>query len=276
MLKGHVFDLQTFTSNAFALFIDKFLNKQSGVATGCTLSNTNNSVTIADGYFVIKGRFLQIISGATISNINTDGFYKLICEIDLSKTNTTDTLNQAEIKTVYNASAYPTLTQQDLTEGNGSVYQYEFARFKVESGVITNFTDKRTFVSYGQILTLVQNELDALEQQSNVSLKSDFAVVDAVVPTYPAGYPKDSQRGELEIDYPAGFTDQNCVVLTQEYASEDSSHYSVTYGNVFNGWCLDTMLRPQDISISVFNPNPIGDYGEVYNLNVRLVLMKIS
>ena len=57
MLKGHVFNLQTFTSEAFALFIDKFLNGRCGVAKGCTMSNTNNSVTIADGFFVVRGRF---------------------------------------------------------------------------------------------------------------------------------------------------------------------------------------------------------------------------
>ena len=32
MLKGHVFNMQTFTSEAFALFIDKFLYGKSGVA----------------------------------------------------------------------------------------------------------------------------------------------------------------------------------------------------------------------------------------------------
>ena len=168
MLKGHVFNLQTFTSEAFALFIDKFLNGRCGVATGCNLSKTNNSVTIADGYFVIRGRFLQVISGVTINNISTDGYYKLICEVDLSKTNTVDALNQAEIKTVYNASSYPSLTQQDITEGNGTVYQYEFARFKVESGSITDFTDKRTFVDFTTIYDVIQNEaqgvLDDIEQ----------------------------------------------------------------------------------------------------------------
>ena len=87
MLKGHVFNLQTFTSEAFALFIDKFLNGRSGVAKGCALSNTANSATIGEGYFVVRGRFLQIISGETISNITTNGYYSLVCEIDLSKTN---------------------------------------------------------------------------------------------------------------------------------------------------------------------------------------------
>lgn len=167
MLKGHVFNLQTFTAEAFALFIDKFLNGRCGVAKGCTLSNTSNSATIADGYFVIRGRFLQIVSGVTVSNISNNGFYSLVCEIDLSKTNTVDEFNQAEIKTVYNASAYPTLTQQDIT-GSGTVYQYEFARFKVEGGSITDFIDKRTFIDFDSIYDVIQNEaqevLDDIEE----------------------------------------------------------------------------------------------------------------
>lgn len=171
MLKGHTFNLQTFTSEAFALFIDKFLNGRSGVAKGCVLSKTNNSVTIADGYFIIRGRLLQIISGVTVSDITTNGFYSLICEIDLSKTNTTDQLNQATIKTLYNASNYPTLIQQDIT-GSGTVYQYEFARFKVESGQITNFTDKRTYVNMTALQQQIEDELIALESQSNVLLKT--------------------------------------------------------------------------------------------------------
>ncbi len=167
MLKGHVFNLQTFTSEAFALFIDKFLNGRCGVAKGCTLSNTNNSVTIADGYFVIRGRFLEVISGVTVSDITSNGFYSLICEIDLSKTNTADQLNQAIIKVISSASNFPALTQQDIT-GTGTLYQYEFARFKVENGSITNFTDKRTFVDFTSIYTLIQNEaqsvLDDIEE----------------------------------------------------------------------------------------------------------------
>lgn len=186
MLKGLVFNLQTFTSEAFALFIDKFLNGRSGVAQGCNLSNTNNSVTIADGYFVIRGRFLEVISRVTISDITSNGFYSLVCEIDLSKTNTTEQFNQAEIKVISNASAYPTLLQQDITN-EGTIYQYEFARFKVEGGTITKFTDRRTFVSFESIydqidseaqavLTEIQNTLTNLENQSNVLLKTGGTV----------------------------------------------------------------------------------------------------
>lgn len=162
MLKGHVFNLQTFTSEAFALFIDKFLNGNCGVAKGCGLSNTTNSVTIADGYFVVKGRFLQIISGVTISDITNNGYYSLVCEIDLTKVNTVDQLNQAVIKTVYNASNYPTLTQQDIT-GDGTVYQFEFARFKVESGSITNFTDRRTYINFNSIYDVILQHIQDID-----------------------------------------------------------------------------------------------------------------
>ena len=157
MLKGLVFNLQTFTSEAFDLFIDKFLNGRNGVAQGCELSNTNNSVTIADGYFVIRGRFLQIIGGVTLDNISTNGFYSLTCEIDLSQTNTTEQLNQAEIKVVSSTITYPTLVQQDITN-EGTIYQYEFARFKVEGGTITSFTDRRTFVDFTSVYNQIENE----------------------------------------------------------------------------------------------------------------------
>lgn len=162
MLKGHVFNLQTFTSEAFALFIDKFLNGNCGVAKGCNLSNTSNSVTIADGYFVVRGRFLQIISGVTISDITNNGYYSLVCEIDLSKVNTVDQLNQAVIKTVYNASNYPTLTQQDITD-SGIIYQFEFARFRVENGSITNFTDRRTYINFNSIYDVILQHIQDID-----------------------------------------------------------------------------------------------------------------
>lgn len=187
MLKGHTFNLQTFTSEAFALFIDKFLNGRCGVAKGCALSNTNNSATIGEGYFVVRGRMLQVISNVTVSDISNNGFYSLVCEIDLSKTNTADTLNQAEIKVVYGASNYPTLTQQDIT-GSGTIYQYEFARFKVESGNIINFTDKRTYVDFQTIYDAIQAEaqivlddiqqaLDDIIDRSAFVLKTDVGTI---------------------------------------------------------------------------------------------------
>lgn len=187
MLKGQVFSLQTFTNEAFAIVLDKMLNGQCGVEVGCELSNTNNSATIGEGHFVIRGRPLQIISSETVKDITTDGFYSLVCEIDLDKQNTKQNFNQATIKTIYSSNDYPTLTQQDITN-KGIIYQYEFARFKVESGNIANFTDRRTYINvtgvieaasaeFREVLKELRKELAEVEDGSAYVLKSEASEI---------------------------------------------------------------------------------------------------
>lgn len=171
MLKGHVFNLQTFTSEAFAITFDKVLHGKCGVLNGCKLSNTSNSATIGDGYFVVRGRILQVIGNETVSNIIENGFYSLVCEVDLSKTNTKDLFVQAETKIVQNSNDYSNLIQQDITD-TGTIYQYEFARFKVENGNITNFTDERTFIDFESIYDSIQGQTDEIINKIEQALKN--------------------------------------------------------------------------------------------------------
>lgn len=161
MLRGHVFKFQTFANEVFAHFINTFLQGHMGVTKGCELTNTISSVSIGTGYFCIVGRFLEIVGNETIEDITNTGYYRLICEIDLSKTNTTSTLNQAQIKLLRGTSTYPTLIQEDLDNG-GIVYQYEFAQFRVTDNGITELVDKRTFLNLSSIYTLITNDFEAL------------------------------------------------------------------------------------------------------------------
>ena len=161
MLRGHVFKFQTFANEVFAHFINTFLQGNMGVTKGCELTNTNSSVSIGAGYFCIYGRFLEIVGSETIEDITNTGYYKLVCEIDLSKTNTKEQLNQAEIKVLRGQSAFPTLTQQNLDNG-GSVYQYEFAQFKVTDNGIIEFTDTRTFLNFSSIYSQISAQFEEL------------------------------------------------------------------------------------------------------------------
>ncbi len=174
MLKGHVFKFQTFANEAFAHFINTFLQGNMGVTKGCSLSKTNSSVTIGAGYFCVMGRLLEIVGNETISDITNTGYYQLICEIDLSQTNTTSELNQASIKLVRNANAYSSLTKEDLFNG-GSLYQYEFARFKVTEQGIIDFTDRRTFLNltslYSQINSNFNTLFNAKDQEAEALLE---------------------------------------------------------------------------------------------------------
>lgn len=167
MLVGYTFDEQLFTSEAFAKFQDTFLSKKSGVIDGITLSNTNNTVTISSGWFVVRGRFLREQGGSTLS-ITENGYYSVVCEIDLNEENTETELSQAKYKLIKGTGTYPILVQQDITNG-GTIYQYEFAKFKMENGTISNFTDTRTFVDFESIYDLIQNEaktvLDDIEKE---------------------------------------------------------------------------------------------------------------
>lgn len=174
MLRGHVFKFQTFANEAFAHFIDTFLQGNMGVTKGCNLSKTNDSVTIGAGYFCVMGRFLEIVGNETISNITNTGYYQLICEIDLTKTNTSSELNQAVIKLIRNTSAYSNLTKEDLFNG-GTLYQYEFARFKVTEQGIIDFSDRRTFLNltslYSQINSNFNSLFNAKDQQAEALLE---------------------------------------------------------------------------------------------------------
>lgn len=166
MLRGHVFKFQTFANEAFAHFIDIFLQGNMGITKGCELSKTTNSVTIGAGYFCICGRFLEIIGNETIEDITNTGYYNLVCELDLSKANTKSELNQAVIKTVRNTSGFGNLTKENLFEG-GNIYQFEFARFKVTEVGIADFEDRRTFLNLESLYSLINKTFNQLFEQKN-------------------------------------------------------------------------------------------------------------
>lgn len=174
MLRGHVFKLQTFEAQAFAHFIDTFLQGNCGITKGCELNYTSTSVTISEGFFCVKGRLLEIIGNETNTDITNTGYYTLVCEIDLTKENTKIALNQAKIKLIKNANSYTILQQDDLFD-NGNIYQFEFARFKVIDSTITDFEDRRTFLNleslYKQILDNFDKTLNDKSEEADIVLQ---------------------------------------------------------------------------------------------------------
>lgn len=148
MVKGETFNLQLFESEAFRHFINVFTNKQSGVTLGCQVTKDTQNITIGQGYFFIQGGLLRETTG-TQNEIPSDaGYYKLVYEIDLSKTNTKDQFNQGSYKFVKSLGDYPSLTQEDLDNG-GTIYQLPFAQFRITEQGLQDFKDIRTIVDYG-------------------------------------------------------------------------------------------------------------------------------
>lgn len=148
MLKGHVFREQIFASEVFAFFVNTFLDGKCGIGdfgNKMAVTYSGNNITIQDGLVCIKGRFVEEDSSKTI-NVGTEAaFCRLVIEIDLSKENTEETLNQVAYKIIKATNDYPVLTQTDIVKNNKGIYQYELVSFKITSNGIIDFEDKRTY-----------------------------------------------------------------------------------------------------------------------------------
>ena len=282
MLKGHVFKFQTFANEVFAHFMNTLLQGNMGITKGCNLSKTNNSVTISEGYFCVMGRFLEIVGNETISDITNTGYYQLICEIDLSKINTTSELNQAVIKLVRSTSGYSNLIKEDLFEG-GNIYQYEFARFRVTETGITEFTDRRTFLNleslYSQINSNFNNLFNAKDQQAEVLLEEirqelsniidgSAYVLKTEIKTVTAELRIQYGTGIIEIDYPIGFNiDNSCIV------SHSIKYENETIRKEYNDQYVYCQLRQNSIFFAYINEHQASD-DTIYNRAIEIVLMK--
>ena len=164
MVKGETFNLQLFESEAFRHFINVFTNKQSGITSGCEVTKDSQNITIGQGYFFIQGGLLRETTG-TANEIPTDaGYYKLVYEIDLSKTNTKDQFNQGSYKFVKSLGSYPEPTQQDLDNG-GTIYQLPFCQFRITEQGLQDFQDIRPVVDYG--LYVKQSEKSSITVWNN-------------------------------------------------------------------------------------------------------------
>lgn len=187
MLKGHVFSKQLFGNPIFALFINTFLNGVNGVSNnyknGMVVSYSGSTVTINSGAACIQGRFLEEDTSSSVSAGTDSAYCKLVIEIDLDKENTDSEFTQGYYKIVKSTSSYPNLTQTNIVKNVSGIYQYELARFRTSSSGITEFQDMRTFLDftsiynqiiqeYQAVLAQLEAELEGVESQSNVLLKT--------------------------------------------------------------------------------------------------------
>ena len=143
MLDGFVFDTRPITSKDWAHYNWVMARKRDGITGGCEMSVSGNDISIADGYFLIRGR-MGVVRGTTVVSAPTVSsgqvYALLVAKIDLSQTNTASTMNQLTFEVKTNSSAYPTVTQQDLDD-TGTIYELAFAKFTISSNGIENFEE---------------------------------------------------------------------------------------------------------------------------------------
>lgn len=149
MIKGITFDEQTVTAENMAHLMKAFSGNVSGITRGCEITSDANNMYISEGYMLIQGREVQVIGTHSVSlNKVTAGeqYCRVVYEIDLSNSNTSDAFNQGAIKTLTLSSGYPTLTQQDLEDNPTGVYQFLLAQYHTSPSGIDSFTAKASSI----------------------------------------------------------------------------------------------------------------------------------
>lgn len=177
MIRGITYDKQLFKSSDFSLMTKKFFNNNDGIVEGCSISKSGNNVVIGTGWFIASGYYTNIET-EQILPISSG---KLVYEIDLTKTNTTEIFNQGSFKIILG-----TPRKDDLFNG-GTIYQLVFA--EINGATITK--------KIGNI--------------KGESITSDrFALLTGIVPG--SSLSEDIQVTSRPL--PEGFTYSNCVVIS--------------------------------------------------------------
>lgn len=174
MIKGFRFTNQLANAEVDARIHQEFLNRNDGIFYGMELSYTNTSITVAEGLCEIAGRPVAVIDSETVQ-VSTENLYcMLILEIDLSKESTKDIFDQVSFKLLTSSTSYPTVTQQDINQYNGTndVYQIEFARFRSGTTGITDFKDTRKFLSFTGIYEQIKDDCEKVMEEIKQELKN--------------------------------------------------------------------------------------------------------
>lgn len=171
MFSARTFDKQLMDSASHALEVHHYLGGNMGVMKGCDVTeNVDGNLEISAGAFIVMGRQIEVISTEviTVPVVPSGTLYSiLIFEIDLSQTNTETEFLQGSFKIVSDAADYPTLTQEDLTDG-GTTYQFLFARFEnTVTGIGSLSEANKLSLNMGQYATKENPEFTGTQPKSN-------------------------------------------------------------------------------------------------------------
>lgn len=206
MLKGHTFAEQVFGNQIFALFIDTFTGGRNGISNKyknkMAVTYSGSTLTIQSGAACIQGRFVEENTSTSISAGTDNAFCKLIIEVNLDKTNTSESFLQAEYKVIKNSNNYPSLTQNDIVKNVSGIYQFELARFKTDSNGISEFQDMRTFLDFETIYDDIDEQAQALidELEDKLAAVEDESYFQRKITTG-TDIPSGGNEGDIYLQY---------------------------------------------------------------------------
>ena len=142
-MNGIFFDLQTVRARDLGATFGGILN--DGKLSGCALSYSGANLTIARGYYIAKGRLIEIDSVDTLQTATTaaSGYGRLRLVIDLSIAASESSFTQGKFEWDYaTTNSFPSLTQNDINDGANTAYQVEICRVSFANSQITGIVSQ--------------------------------------------------------------------------------------------------------------------------------------
>ena len=157
MLRGATFDNQIVKAKYDGAFFG--YQYGDGALLGCAVSNTATTITISEGILLVGGRIIANDGALAINLIDpiTNGYLRVVLQIDLNKTATQTEFNQVEILQEYKATLaeFADLTQEDIN-GTGKIYQMAIGTYQISNQQIAN-----VITTFGEVTTQADTALAA-------------------------------------------------------------------------------------------------------------------
>ena len=142
-MNGIFFDLQTVRARDLGAAFGGILS--DGKLSGCALSYSGVNLTIARGYYIAKGRLIEIDSAETLQTATTaaNGYGRLRLVIDLSIAASESSFTQGKFEWDYaTTNSFSDVTQNDINDGTNTSYQVEICRVSFANSQITGIVSQ--------------------------------------------------------------------------------------------------------------------------------------
>ncbi len=160
---------QTVTPKDDAIIQDACAGR-SGILYGCDVTASGNTLTVASGYGVIKGRLFEVTNDSLNISLPSSGTLKGVLYIRLDLANSSEPI---EI-TAMTGSTEHQMEQDANANFDSGVYEMELAKFDVSSSGISNLTVSESKVPYNRT-PVYQSMADfGLSASATVSVLSIF------------------------------------------------------------------------------------------------------
>ena len=149
--KGVTFANQNVTPSDDAVVMRHTLT--DGILTGCGLTYSGHTLTMAAGYLIACGRLIHRPSAENWAITgSTSGFARVVMTIDLTRTATVDTFDQVNTSIEYadRINGFQEIIQEDINAA-GVKYQVVLAVVSLGSGGITGIASKIGTSNVGRV-----------------------------------------------------------------------------------------------------------------------------